>query len=90
MLHVFARLASGYSFIAGVISAIGSVLLTVQFWQAAIIAGITGLLAAVGTVLGAVIASRLAARIAEPIARDVEHIKRAGGLTRRASDEERK
>lgn len=90
MLQAFARLASGYSIIAGTISAAGSVLLSVEFWQAAIIAGITGLLAAVGTVLGAIIASRLAARIAEPIARDVEHIKRAGGLTRRATDEEKK
>lgn len=80
------RAGGWFGSIAGVVSAVGSVLISVQFWQALIIATITGLLALIGTVLGAWIAARMAARAMKPVAESVEHVKRKVGASHRAED----
>lgn len=88
MTAVHAIPAAGKAFapLAGLIAGLGSVLINVQFWQALIIAVITGLIAAAGTVVGAYLAARVAARHTEPIRADIEDIRRASGLSKRAGD----
>jgi len=81
------RVSAIYSLAAGATSAIGSVLINVQFWQAAIIAGITGLLAATGTIIGAYIAARIAAREAASSRAILHDVKRKIGAAHRATDE---
>jgi len=76
-----------YSLAAGATSAIGSVLIDVHFWQAIIIAGITGVIAAIGTVLGAFLAASIAARAAERNHEVLKDVQRKVGAHRRQTDE---
>jgi uncharacterized membrane protein YfcA len=77
------KLATGYSCAAGAISGLGSVLISVQFWQALIIAAVTGLLAALGTIIGTVIAARVAAKSNEDLHRKLDDVKGIVGANRR-------
>lgn len=86
MTKIVIRPGGLYSAIAGGTSAIGSMLISVAFWQALIIAVVTGALAALGTIIGAVVAGRIAARAVEPVEERVKHVQGVLGADRRDND----
>lgn len=84
---VGAKVAGMFGAGAGLTSGLGATVINVQFWQALIVAAITGLLTAIGTIVGAWLAARVTHHEIEPMAVDVQHVKRAVGADRRATDE---
>jgi hypothetical protein len=76
VLLLSVKLAAGYSLLAGVVSALGAMLFSVQFWEALLTAAIIGMIAAAGAVLGAVLAARIAAKALEDVHAKVDDVKR--------------